>query len=99
MAQLDVRCSTLYWICSTVYWLCMVSVVLVLHGQRCTGSAWSALHAVYDERCALFNVVLVHLIVACTTLHGQRCSALLSVALDQLSVARCALHSQRCSAL
>ena len=44
----------------------MVSVVLALlsvaqwalHGQRCL-----PLHAVYDERRVLFNVVLVHLIV------------------------------------
>ena len=60
MAQLNARCSSLHNV------LCMVSVVLALlsvaqwalHGQCCL-----PLHAVYDERRVLFNVVLVHLIV------------------------------------
>ena len=72
--------SALYWLCPALRNVrCVVSVVLALpsaaqwalHGQRCL-----PLHAVYDERRVLFNVVLVHLIVVCTTLHSQRCSAL-----------------------
>ena len=59
--------SALYWLYSALHnGRCVVNVVLALpgvaqwalHGQRCL-----PLHAVYDERRVLFNVVLVHLIV------------------------------------